>query len=220
MKVPLKPHHREASKGPEQEDPEAEGYEEGLATRHLKYLDTCKELPVDAPVGHPHLIDCTHFNERVQRANLRLADAVATVLYNWRPEALCMFFDFTQPSFEWMRKEEDDTVMHTMILRKGRKVLVGLFREIEMGMDEMLEFDLQVRLEIDDSGAWIPEYAIMYGISRFDWGWPELANWDKPEYDPREAKFVKYCERQLATTMLVWRKWEKRDGAKMKVKVQ
>ena len=54
--------------------------EEGKPT----YLDSCPELPVDAPIGHPHIIKIlersayTKFNIKI-----RLADAIVTLLHQY-----------------------------------------------------------------------------------------------------------------------------------------
>lgn len=89
----------------------------------FKYLDTCPDLlPPDAPVGHPHLMDTTNFNEYTPRENLRVADGIATVLFNYDPKALRSFLNLDQPEFEFLRHEESTIMNDLFIGRKGLTV--------------------------------------------------------------------------------------------------
>ncbi|XTI84624.1 hypothetical protein V2W45_190397 [Cenococcum geophilum] len=46
-----------------------------------------------APADHMHIIECSDINEETILKSLRLADGIATVLYNWKKEALDAFLD-------------------------------------------------------------------------------------------------------------------------------
>jgi hypothetical protein len=54
----------------------------------LVYSDECDLLPSTSPVDHMHIIECSDINEETNLNSLRLADGIATVLYNWKKEAL------------------------------------------------------------------------------------------------------------------------------------
>jgi hypothetical protein len=55
-------------------------------------------LPADAPLGHPHIVkDPTSVSLDAGVSQLRLADGIATVLWNYKRSAFEQFFD---PSIE------------------------------------------------------------------------------------------------------------------------
>ena len=54
----------------------------------LVYSDECDLLPSTAPVDHMHIIECLDINEETILKSLRLADGIATVLYNWKEARL------------------------------------------------------------------------------------------------------------------------------------
>ena len=90
------------------------------------YSDECDLLPSTAPVGHMHIIECSDINEETNLNLLRLADGIATVLYNWKKEALNAFLDPKITSFELMRSyPKGSSAMSLIISRKRNKVTVG-----------------------------------------------------------------------------------------------
>ena len=92
----------------------------------LVYSDECDLLPSAAPVDHMHIIECSDINEETNLNSLRLADGIATVLYNWKKEALNAFLDPKITSFELMRSyPKGSSIMSMIISRKRNKVMVG-----------------------------------------------------------------------------------------------
>ena len=91
----------------------------------LEYLDNYAALPSYRPVGFPHLINTEKYYEENQRQDLRVADAVVTVLYNWEPEALAAFLDMDREDFRF-RVEDSKVYPHNFyIQRKYNRVEVG-----------------------------------------------------------------------------------------------
>ena len=92
----------------------------------LVYSDECDLLPSAAPVDHMHIIECSDINEETNLNLLRLADGIATVLYNWKKEALNAFLDPKITSFELMRSyPKGSSFMSMIISRKHNRVMVG-----------------------------------------------------------------------------------------------
>ena len=92
----------------------------------LVYSDECDLLPSAAPVDHMHIIECSDINKETNLNLLRLADGIATVLYNWKKEALNAFLDPKVTSFELMRSyPKGSSTMSMIISRKRNKVMVG-----------------------------------------------------------------------------------------------
>ena len=92
----------------------------------LVYSDECDLLPSTAPVDHMHIIEHSDIVEETNFNSLRLADGVATVLYNWKEEALNAFLDPKITSFELMRSyPKGSSSMNMIISRRRNKVMVG-----------------------------------------------------------------------------------------------
>jgi hypothetical protein len=92
----------------------------------LAYSDECDLLPSASPVDHMHIIEYSDINEETNLNSLRLADGIATVLYNWKKEALNAFLDPKITSFELMRSyPKGSSTMSMIISRKRNKVMVG-----------------------------------------------------------------------------------------------
>ena len=91
----------------------------------IRYLNSYPDLPPSAPVGHPHIIS-TEFYESTPKDGLTAADGIATLFFNWKPDALAAFLDVDAvPQFEFVRKEEEDSaMMSTHVARFGRRVMV------------------------------------------------------------------------------------------------
>lgn len=91
----------------------------------LEYLDHYAALPADRPVGYPHLINADKYKEEIQRQDLRIADAVVTVLYNWEPEALAAFLNYDLEDFRFQVEDSNVHPHNFYVQRKGRRVEVG-----------------------------------------------------------------------------------------------
>jgi hypothetical protein len=91
----------------------------------LKYLDVDPTLPPTAPIGCPHLVDLDgHAADDCEYSNLRMADAVASVLYKYDKQALYAFMD--QPNynyFEYVLKNPDGP--GAAVMRRGAYVVVS-----------------------------------------------------------------------------------------------
>ncbi|MCJ1233407.1 hypothetical protein MMC14_001363 [Varicellaria rhodocarpa] len=75
----------------------------------LKYLDSYPTLPSSGPT------------------DLRAADDIATLLFNWKPEALDAFLDKDRLQFEFSRREPPSTPYMTLIIAGvGDRVMASL----------------------------------------------------------------------------------------------
>ena len=88
----------------------------------MKYLNDYPELPADAPIDHPHIID-TDLNEGVFKYELHnVPDTVVTILYKLRPEALTSFLNMDRPYFHYIHALENEDLF--CIQRNSRQVTV------------------------------------------------------------------------------------------------
>lgn len=91
----------------------------------IRYLESYPDLVPSAPVGHPHIIS-TDFYESTPKDVLTAADGIATLFFNWKPDALAAFLDVDAvPQFEFVRKEKREVMMNTYVARFGRRVMVS-----------------------------------------------------------------------------------------------
>lgn len=98
------------------------------------YLGVYPELPVDAPIGCPHLIDVDSLDHKPHGLqNLRIADAVVTILYKVTPGALTAFLDLDRPYFHYIHASYPGVHDGFCIKRDGRfvKVSYAQFDHIE-----------------------------------------------------------------------------------------
>ena len=121
---PTQYHHVSMGDMNDSDDDDGESICDGCVP--LVYSDECGLLPSAAPVDHMHIIECSDINEETNLNSLRLADGIATVLYNWKKEALNAFLDPKITSFELMRSyPKGSSTMSMIISRKRNKVMVG-----------------------------------------------------------------------------------------------
>ena len=65
----------------------------------IKYLDVYPKLPVDAPIGHPHILDLDSLDEELNKVHsLSIADAVVTILFKAMPCPFTTFLDLNKLS--------------------------------------------------------------------------------------------------------------------------
>jgi hypothetical protein len=89
------------------------------------YVDTCPELPADAPPGHSHLIDCSQ--PTTSKAH-NLADIIATILYNWDPDALHAFLYLDKEKFVFkIEQPQGSKQIDYVIARTGNTVVVNSY---------------------------------------------------------------------------------------------
>ena len=91
--------------------------------------------------GFPRVIELNDFSEASNKANLTMADVVATVLYEYDPMSLHAFMDQDNyPTFHFIRKESD---------RKARNFVIERHRESYGGVVKVSRVQLVVqRLEL------------------------------------------------------------------------
>ena len=91
-----------------------------------------EKVPADAPDGHPHIIE----NPRIvslKGPKIRLADGVATVLWNYKPSALEQFFDMSieRVTFRYTYAHPRVSATHHYVIeRTGSEVVVSILHAI------------------------------------------------------------------------------------------
>lgn len=94
----------------------------------IEYLSTCSQLPADAPVGHPHLIDIESVDAdypSYPQPGLCIADMVVTILYNYNPETLERFLDMSHDFKFHIHFKREGGLLDFVIIRKGNTVTVS-----------------------------------------------------------------------------------------------
>ncbi|OBZ75639.1 hypothetical protein A0H81_04822 [Grifola frondosa] len=157
----------------------------------LRYSDACTELPASRPVGFPHIINVQGFDEETDKKDLRAADGIATLLYNWKPEALRALLDLNRPRFEF--KHKGSYYLTMIIARHGMVVSFGFY-------DSDVECRTQMIYRISVTGEWIPLSGMFEGLNA----------------DGRtRPKIVESFGTEFAKDILYNRKWEEREGIKI-----
>ena len=88
-----------------------------------KYLTTCAELPANKPAGYPYLLDCS---DTTALQGYTFADAIATILYNWKPEALHAFLGLSKDKFIFkVERAAGSTYINFIIRRTSNAVMEG-----------------------------------------------------------------------------------------------
>lgn len=90
----------------------------------LTYLPDCADLPIDAPIGHPHLVDPESVSDRFVPQDLTVADVVVTTLFKYQPEALTAFLDLDRPKVHYIQAGRRSR-LDICIKREGRVVTVS-----------------------------------------------------------------------------------------------
>lgn len=92
----------------------------------LKYLDVYPKLPIDAPIGYPHIIDLDSLDhDHYYGQELSIVDAVATRLFRFSPGILTAFLDLDRPKFLFIQGGKSEDSLDLCIKRDGRTVKVG-----------------------------------------------------------------------------------------------
>ena len=91
----------------------------------LTYLGDYAQLPVDAPVGHPHLVDPASVDEEFLPEDLTIADLVVTILFKFQPEALTAFLDLDRPKVHYIEGGTRGCRLDFCIKRDKRVVTVS-----------------------------------------------------------------------------------------------
>ncbi len=91
----------------------------------LTYENSYPRLPASAPIGHPHIVSAG-FHEDTDTTNLRAADAVATILYKRKPEALQRFLNLEYEIFNFSCNAVNERGLSSLVIsRSGREVTVS-----------------------------------------------------------------------------------------------
>ncbi|KAI4612936.1 hypothetical protein J4E80_006991 [Alternaria sp. BMP 0032] len=134
------------------------------------FLDTYKHLPASASVYHPHVIDTDLYNEELLKDeevfDVKIQDAVATVLYKISKNILGQFLDDRTTSFKFVQWTEVGGVQGSKLIiwKKESRVLVGSY--LERGDTDLLNWDSIVRCVIDSDGSWDLTSATSGGSTR------------------------------------------------------
>ena len=95
------------------------------------FLDTYKHLPASASVYHPHVIDTDLYNEELLKdeevLDVKIQDAVATVLYKISKNILGQFLDDRTTSFKFVQWTEVGGVQGSKLIiwKNESRVLVS-----------------------------------------------------------------------------------------------
>ena len=92
----------------------------------VKYIATCAQLPADAPVGSPHIIDLEGIDYDAVESKLRIPDLVATVCLNNSPKTLKRFMDFSRIFKYHYHFKKQGTFLDFCIIREKNIVTVEL----------------------------------------------------------------------------------------------
>ena len=91
----------------------------------LKYLDVYPKLPIDAPLGYPHIIDLDSLDwYYCDRQMLSISDAVVTILFQFSPGTLTALLDLDRPNFLFIQGGKLRVHLDFCIKRDGRMVEV------------------------------------------------------------------------------------------------
>ena len=137
------------------------------------------------------IVDTNKFDEETDKEELTTARAVATVLWNWHPNALRAFLDTEKySSFEFAITDKypgREKVINHMITRKTRAVLVGYY-------DQDFVWGHEVSYGMPEDGRWKPL-----------WGSDGYRGNDKPDY-------VDSMGRLWAKDCMYYRRWEPQEN--------
>lgn len=96
----------------------------------VKYLGGYSELPIDAPIGYPHVVDLDCLDHDFYYSQpISIADLVVTILFKFTPNALTAFLNMDRPNFHYIRAG-GPTSLDFCIKRDSRMVSVRRFRPI------------------------------------------------------------------------------------------
>ena len=112
----------------------ATSYENSPSPPEVRYLDELPALPSSQPEGHPHILDVSSDNCFENNPRVKFPDGVATMLFNYNPEALDAFLDLARvPGFKFTGQMEESPTL--VISREGRDVMVRIEPRNSSGPD-------------------------------------------------------------------------------------
>jgi len=169
-------------------------------------------LPASDPAGYPHLINYLNYTTDtdpiVQNARPRLADAVATTLFQTSRQCLADFLNPEVQVFEWCRNKQ-----HMMIRREGKHVIAGTYENY----GTCYVWNYFVRSEISETGAWKEVYAgawqVITPVSAQGIEFDKLMPSESIQgIDPTDEKYALHIGRALGQFMLFWEVWDFTGG--------
>lgn len=178
-------------------------------------------LSPHTPAGYMHIVDweqLVHPPEDLvifEHVKPRLCDAVATVLFESDPEALCAFLDPQKEEVEWRRGNNSTKWRYREIIirRVQKKVIVGVFSNL--GFKYM--WRTYVESTIDFSGKWREVFASdMLAETQVT---EKGVNWDSFDFvnpvddvDPQDPQNALGIARNLGFWLLSQEVWDDHDN--------
>ncbi|KXT12036.1 hypothetical protein AC579_4680 [Pseudocercospora musae] len=112
-------------------------------------------LPVNRPIGYPHVVDTTSFDEDTGIDSLTLGDGISTFLWLWNRNEFHNFFNLSHPKFEIWYRSPNGVIRDMAILRSDRNVMVGLRRRSKTSIGQPSgPPSPQIISLIDRNGKW------------------------------------------------------------------
>lgn len=90
----------------------------------VTYLTAYAGMPIDTPVGHPHIVDPESVDAEFLPKDLTVADVVVTTLFKFQPQALTTFLDLDRPRVHYIQGGRLSR-LDICIKREGRMVTVS-----------------------------------------------------------------------------------------------
>ncbi|KAH3917611.1 hypothetical protein HBH56_042650 [Parastagonospora nodorum] len=144
-----------------------------MAAHTVQFSNAFAALPSTAPANHPHLIDLATYTppHANRQTNMKLPDAIVTMLHQISPTALGDFLDPNKASFRLIQTFKDKRETEKLVIAKnGDKVLVGVFTEhAEQG--GCFEFDNLVHFTVAQDGSWDITYMSYRDYFRRNWAY-------------------------------------------------
>ncbi|KAI4927773.1 hypothetical protein J4E85_006285 [Alternaria conjuncta] len=120
------------------------------------FLNVYERLPAHSPSTHAHIIDAGPFREVLieseEEYDLKIQDAVATMLFKISKDTLDTFLSGVTDSFKLVQSCERRSNWQLIIWRQGTQVLIGQF--IDNEKEDYLEWGNLVRCTINYDGSW------------------------------------------------------------------
>jgi hypothetical protein len=99
-----------------------------MAPHRVQFANTYPALAASTSAKHPHIIDLASYTppDGDQRTNMKLQDAVVTMLHQISTDVLANFSDAGKPTFKLIQKfKNPGNTDELVIAKKGSKVIVS-----------------------------------------------------------------------------------------------
>ncbi|KAI4693355.1 uncharacterized protein J4E88_001726 [Alternaria novae-zelandiae] len=124
----------------------------------VPFLNVYENLPASASENHPHIIDtdlcCLEFADPGANFDVKIQDAVATLLYKISKDILGQFLDKRTTSFKLVQSIEGilNKELKLVIWKEGAQVLVGSY--LDFVEADFLRWNNVVRCTVNSDGSW------------------------------------------------------------------